>query len=96
MKSLEKNKSAAIALIVFLAAIMVYNYVWKGSQGAVTSGASAENTGNDVVALDKELQAVTLDQSLFSDTSYRSLEDWSPSLPGETSGRTNPFAPIEQ
>ncbi len=96
MKSLEKNKSAVYAIIVFAAAIIAYNYLWKSSQEAATQGISAENIGNDVVLLNTSLQAVTLDQSVFSTPEYRSLTDWAPFLTAQPSGRNNPFAPIGQ
>lgn len=96
MKSLEKNRSAVVAIIIFIVAIMAYNYLLKSGQESATAGISAENIGNDVVDLNKSLQAVTLDQTIFSSPEYRSLTDWAPILSAEPTGRTDPFAPIGQ
>lgn len=96
MKSLEKNKTAVYALLIFAVAIIGYNYLLKSSQESATAGISAENIGNDVVQLNQQLQTVTLDQSVFSSAAYKSLTDWAPQLPTPNSGRNNPFAPIGQ
>jgi len=94
--SIAKNKGIVISTIVFCIAIVAYNYLLKSSQEAATSGISAENIGNDVLQLNQSLQAVTLDQSVFSSSEYKSLTNWAPALSVQPSGRNNPFAPIGQ
>jgi hypothetical protein len=96
MKSLNNNKPVVYALLVFIIAIVAYNYLLKSSQEAATAGITAEGIGNDVVTLDQSLSSVTLDQSVFSSAAYRSLTDWSPALSPGISGRNDPFAPIGQ
>jgi Tfp pilus assembly protein PilO len=96
MNSLQKHKQMIIAVVVFLVVIVAYNYLWKGSQDSLDQGTSAQNIGNDVVSLNQKLQAVTLDQTLFSSAEYTSLSDWSPVLSQGPIGRIDPFAPIGQ
>lgn len=96
MKSLEKNKPVVYAILVFAAVIIGYNYLVKSSQEASLSGINAQNIGNDVVELNKSLQAVVLDQSIFTSAEYKTLTDWSPVLTPQPQGRPNPFAPIGQ
>src|SRR4051812_18128390 len=97
MSLLEKNKSIIIAVLVFMVAILAYNYLWKGSQAIATQGITAQNIGNDVLDLNDKLQAVTLDQAVFSTPEYRSLTDWNPNFAQNSPhGRTDPFAPIGQ
>lgn len=96
MKSLENNKTVAYAIILFAVAIVAYNYLLKSSQEAALNGISAQNIGNDVVELNKSLQKVTLDQTIFNSPEYISLTDWSPTLASQPQGRNNPFAPLGQ
>jgi hypothetical protein len=96
MKSLENNKNVVYAIVLFAVAIIAYNYLLKSSQEASLTGISAQNIGNDVVELNRSLQAVTLDQTLFSSAEFKSLTDWSPNLSPQPQGRTNPFAPLGQ
>jgi hypothetical protein len=96
MKSLENNKNVVYAIVLFAIAIIAYNFLLKSSQEASLNGISAQNIGNDVVELNRSLQAVTLDQSLFSSPEYKTLTDWSPNIPSQPQGRSNPFAPLGQ
>ncbi len=97
MNVLEKNKSIIIAVVVFMVAILAYNYLWKSTQEIATEGITAQNIGNDVVDLNQKLHAVTLEQSVFNTPEYRSLTDWNPNFNiNSPHGRSDPFAPIGQ
>lgn len=85
-----------MAVVVFAIAILIYNYFFKPSVSAVESGVAAQNIGNDVVELSEGLGKVKFDQTLFSQSAYRSLVDWSPALTNQPVGRSNPFAAIGQ
>lgn len=91
MKSLQKNKTLLIAIVVFLIAIFVYQYFFKPSQDAINQSVVTEGVGNDVVTLYNSLQSATLDQSLFSSQTYRGLVDFSVVVAPQPTGRTNPF-----
>jgi predicted negative regulator of RcsB-dependent stress response len=95
MKSLENNKAVVIAVIVFIFAIIGYNYFFAASATSVASESDAAAViGNQVVGLEAKLRAVTLDTSLFSSKIYASLVDFAPVLPPSNPGRPNPFLPI--
>ncbi len=96
MKSLQNNKGLVIAVIVFVAAILIYNFFLKPTQNTISEGLATEGIGNDVVALYQSLQSATLDQSLFSTPTYKNLTDFSVEIPQQPTGRTNPFDIIGQ
>ncbi len=96
MKSLEKNKTLIIALVIFILAIIAYNVFLKPTQNTIDAGLATQGIGNDVVALNQSLQSATLDQSLFSSSSYRGLMDFSTVIPQQPTGRPNPFDIIGQ
>ena len=94
MKSLQKNKTLLLAVVIFIIAIFVYQYFFKPTQATINQGLATEGVGNDVVALYKSLQSATLDQSLLSSASYKRLVDFSVAVPQQPTGRTNPFEVI--
>lgn len=91
MKSLQKNKSVILALIILVFVIVAYNALFKNTLSIESEGAEARNIGGDLVALFKSLEGVTLDQRLFSTTIYKSLVDFSTEIPALPVGRSNPF-----
>lgn len=40
------------------------------------------------------LNKVTVDDSIFQNQAFRSLQDWKVQIPSEAKGRANPFAPL--
>lgn len=50
--------------------------------------------GREILALLEDLKVIQLDQSIFSDPMFQSLQDTSVALNSEPKGRTNPFAPL--
>ena len=49
----------------------------------------------DLLSTLGQLKRLRLDESIFSNQSFLSLTDQSKPLPSQTSGRTNPFAPLD-
>jgi flagellar basal body-associated protein FliL len=96
MKALQNNKTVVIAIVVFILAIVGYNMFLSPSQTAIDQSAATQGVGNDVVALYKSLQSVTLDQTIFSTVTYKGLVDFSVPIPVQPSGRVNPFDLIGQ
>ncbi|MBX4189362.1 hypothetical protein KW785_02075 [Candidatus Parcubacteria bacterium] len=95
MKSLEKNKGTLIAIILFVLVIIFYNFFFKADQAISEEGVTAETIGNDIIALDQSLEAVTLDTAgLFNTPAYRALADFSPKLSPQPVGRAHPFDPV--
>ncbi len=96
MKAIQNNKGLIIAIVIFIIAILAYNFFLKPTQTTINQGLATEGVGNDVVALYKSLQSATLDQSLFSSQIYRGLMDFSAAIPTQPTGRQNPFDIIGQ
>lgn len=91
MKSLEKHKVTIIAIIVFIAAIYLYNTFLKGESIVTPDDGAAQTVGADLIALTDKLRSVTLNAELFSSPLYKALNDFSVSIPEQPIGRTNPF-----
>ncbi len=94
MKSLEKNKGTIIALILFALVMVFYQVFFKAEEAVVDQGASAAAVGNDIIALGRSLDDVTLDLTLFNSPLYRALVDFSPNLVPQPVGRSHPFDPV--
>jgi len=91
MKTLASNKGI-IALVAFFSMVMfLYNVFFKSETITVPSESSASSIGDDLLKIRRELQAVTLDRTLFSSSGYLLLADFSTSIPQQITGRPNPF-----
>ncbi len=63
----------------------------------VASGPGAPvggGTGADLLALLLDLRSLRLDGAVFSDPVFQSLKNFGVTIPPETVGRPNPFAPL--
>jgi len=60
----------------------------------VTTDITTQGSGKQVVDLYQRLQAVQLDTSLFQNSTYRTLVDFSEPIPSQPVGRKNPFDKI--
>lgn len=89
MKFLRKNSATMLAVLLFILVIMGYKYLFKADLNTETDVASA--VGSDLINLSYTLQSVSLDRSLFSKPSYRSLRDFSTPTTPQPVGRPNPF-----
>lgn len=96
MKTLEKNKSIVVAIIIFVFAIILYQFFWQPSLPMLETDSRVENMGQDVVNTYNKLQKITFNQEIFSSTLYRGLSDFSVGLPTLPRGRTNPFGALGQ
>lgn len=94
MNYLKKNKSIIIAIVVFGLFIWIYSSFFKSSDTGTSTTQSAQEVGGDVLDLYASLQAVKLDQTLFSTALYRHLVDFSTDIPLQPVGRANPFDTI--
>ncbi|MHB0977852.1 MAG: hypothetical protein ACYC1K_00355 [Minisyncoccota bacterium] len=91
MKALKNNMGALITIAVLLVLFFVYQSFFKPNINSVASGSVDQNVGQDVVALYTTLQAVDLDQNLFTTPAYKNLVDFSTVLQDQPKGRRNPF-----
>ena len=98
MGALAKYKNIfLIGVIVVLAFIGFTVFTREDDDAALTSTtqeASALIAGRELLAILIELKAIDLDDSIFEDPVFRSLEDFSQELIPQPTGRRNPFAPI--
>ncbi|MEK7187120.1 MAG: hypothetical protein AAB690_02385 [Patescibacteria group bacterium] len=91
LKSLAKNKSVLLAILLIILVFFVYNSFFKTDLANFTLDQSVKNIGADIVKTYSNLQSVTLDQKLFSSPGYINLADFSVSISSQPVGRTNPF-----
>jgi len=94
MKALQNNKGIIIAVILFVGAIGAYNLFIKSGDVSIAGDSNTEKVGSDVLALNANIQTVTLNTTLFTTTLYKSLVDFSTTIPNQPVGRHNPFGPI--
>lgn len=93
MEILKKNKNLIATVVLLVLVFWAYTTFFKVDSSTPTD-ATARAVGSDVLSLYASLQAVTLDQSIFSSPLYRNLSDFSPQLTSQPVGRTNPFDAI--
>lgn len=92
-------KTIAISIIlVVLAAVAYFYYNGKpSSSSSVLSSQDAEGEGDAsmrMMSLFNQIKSLHIDTSLFKDSGYQTLRDYSTPIPTESVGRSNPFAPI--
>lgn len=93
MQTIKNNKGILISIIIFIAGIWIYKSFFAPSD-VIELDTSGKAIGNDILELNSNLQTVTLDKTLFGTTAYKSLVDFSTTVPLQPIGRTNPFAII--
>lgn len=58
------------------------------------TGEEREIIGKDLLVVLEKIESIKLDESIFTDPAFVSLQDYSITLVPETAGRINPFAPL--
>jgi len=91
MKALKNNAGAIIIVVIILALFFAYKTFFISDVETAVSSPLNQNVGQEVVTLYTTLQAVTLDQKLFSSPAFKNLEDFSITLEPQPIGRRNPF-----
>ena len=91
MDTLKNNKGTLAIIIIFIVAMFLYNFFFKSSMIAVPSEVLASSIGDDLINMRKKLQAVTLNQSIFSSVGFLLLTDFSIDILSQPVGRPNPF-----
>jgi len=91
METLIKNKGILATVAIFILAMFLYNFFFKSEMTPVADQLSTSSVGNDLLKTFEELQAVTLDPSVFASLGYLELADFSSSIPQQPTGRPNPF-----
>ncbi len=94
---LKRFQNIIIAAILIVGAFIGYTYFFAPSNGPVLTKQDASATpavDQDLISLLLELKSIKLDENIFSDVAFKSLQDFSQELVPEPVGRTNPFAPL--
>jgi hypothetical protein len=92
------TKKIIIGIVVFvLIALAVWFLFFRDSTPVVTldefgNPVQVEVVGQDLINLLAQLQAVTLDSSVFKSAGFVNLTDFSVNLGSQPQGRENPFA----
>lgn len=99
MEIFKKYKTLILVVAIVIIAGVAYTVLFSGGDNALLvaersdNAASAEESNLLTFLLD--LRAVKLDERIFSDPVFKSLEDFGQELVAEPVGRENPFAPID-
>lgn len=94
MEILSKGKGILGIVAIFIVAMFLYNLFFKPEVSTVVSDLETSNVGNELLKMREALQAVTLDQSLFSSIGFINLVDYTNPVPSQPTGRSNPFNTI--
>lgn len=84
----------AIVAVLVIAFIGYTIFFAPKDEAALTEETVAASGDQDLIALLLELKAIELDETIFTNAAFMSLEDFSQELVTEPVGRVNPFAPL--
>ena len=96
MDFLKKYKVEEIGVAVLLLLCYVYFAYFSGSSSSPTlssSDSSVTLSQNLLVTL-QNLHTIKLDDSIFTEPVFQSLNDFGVSIPPESVGRADPFLPL--
>jgi hypothetical protein len=96
------NKRIIIWAVIAFAVFIYANVSQKETQAqesllvpdTASSGGGGNVKGREILALLADMKKIKLDESIFSDPAFQSLQDLSIELVPEPKGRPNPFAPL--
>lgn len=94
MSHLLKNLLIALAVVIGL--VILYNFIPGQDEGADTTliDSGAANQIETILANTQKLDTYDLDVSIFDNSKFTSLIDFSVALVDVGTGRSNPFAPV--
>ncbi len=97
LNSLFGNKYVVGGIVLAVVVGLGY-YVWQSQSNApLLSQASATSPSSEqILATLSQLHTIQLDPTLFSDPTFQSLSDFGVTIPSQSAGRRNPFAPLGQ
>jgi len=97
MNFLLRYKTAILVIVLAIIGFFVYSYFFTSAPQEVLSSSPAQENVQvdaDLIALLSTLHSISLDDAIFSDATFKSLQDFSQTLVPQPVGRTNPFAPL--
>jgi hypothetical protein len=90
----NKNKMLLGGIVVAVILVWVYFTYFSGSSEALLSETqSASPVSQELLVTLSNLHTLRLDETIFQDPVFVSLSDFGVTIPPETVGRRNPFAP---
>ncbi|MEK9184661.1 MAG: hypothetical protein AAB866_00660 [Patescibacteria group bacterium] len=96
----QKNK-VMLPVIILVVVLGIIGYFYISSRGnsgdllvQVDKTASDQVVGKDLLIALNRLNAITLDDSLFRDAVFATLNDFSVEIVPQAVGRNNPFSPL--
>lgn len=100
MNILARYQNYILMGVVLIAAFGIYTYYFTGDEEPVLKQETATGLSNpidqELIALLFQLKGISLDESLFANPVFLSLQDYGQTLVAEPVGRINPFAPYGQ
>ena len=96
-KKIFKNQIFLTIIVVFLISFFCLNFVSAGSDSLLVSvkdSSSMNEVGRETLEILLTLESLKLDDSLFEETSFKELIDFSMELAEKEVGRENPFKDI--
>lgn len=96
MNFIRQYQTAIAFIIIVMVLFGGYQYFFATGTERVVTATDAPGAGvdQDLIALLFELRAIRLDDAIFSDPLFHSLQDFGQELVAEPIGRQNPFAPL--
>lgn len=99
MNFFKQNQTAILVVVIIVIAFFAYTYFFTGEEesGSVLQTEEVSVVApadQDLISLLLELKSITLNEGIFSDSAFTSLQDFSQELIPEPVGRVNPFAPL--
>ena len=95
MQFLNANKMPIFGLAA--AGLLLWGYfVFFGEESGplLSSGATPSPVSQELLVTLSNLRTISLDETIFADPVFQSLNDFGVVIPPELIGRRNPFAPI--
>jgi hypothetical protein len=93
MQFIKKNMTVIIVLGVALLAFYIYSAYFSAPAAPALSTADQSPASQNLLLTLTSLQSIKLDPAIFSDPVFESLTDFGVTIPPQTPGRADPFAP---
>jgi|TARA_B100001971_G_scaffold73246_3_gene67609 hypothetical protein len=94
----KKYKTTILIIAIAIMAGVAYTILFGGEDSTLLVSERQDNAASveesNLLTFLLDLRSVKLDENIFSDPVFKSLEDFGQELTAEPIGRENPFAPI--
>ncbi len=98
----KNKKNIIIGIVAVVVLFAAYSFFVKkdpSETAALVSVASSENentVGREFLTVLLQIKSLKLDESIFAQDSFKSLQDFSSVIVAQPVGRKNPFSPLER